>query len=203
MKKMLIPIMGILFLCSCETHRKQSPVQPPQQPETPKALTEKSSSGEFLSKRIPDGLVDALYAELVSNSPELRDVDDKLKAIKEMSGDSLSAFQLFTRKNEDYYRRAFAKAGDIQDSVLKKQMLAIIARSDTNYKQFIEPMQNLESRIDNKNASLQDYHIVLKLKKTLPVIQQYQQKSLPPKSALNNVLAEQDKLLNKMNTMSN
>lgn len=69
-------------------------------------------------------------------------------------------------------------------------METLIAESDTAYKTMTARHRRLMGQIKEKKLSVDDLHTVLKLTRTLPVIEQYQKGHLPGTEALQHILEE-------------
>lgn len=92
--KIFIAILVLTFV-SCSNNRTQDT---PKQ-ETPKALEDKSSSYEIVSKRGYDDLVESLYYELVSKDIELKKLEDKIEELNKSKSDTTELFDKFNGKN--------------------------------------------------------------------------------------------------------
>jgi len=192
----------ILLFISIYSCSPQQPKPAPQQ-ETPKALTEDSKSDySFTSKRGSADLVDEIYQEEVGKSALLQNLEKKIANIPDDKADSLQSFEGFDSKNTSYYHSATEKANSISDSLLKKKMLELIATSETGYESQISEISTVLKNLDEKSFRLKDYHTILKLKLTLPIIQKYQKANRPPVKPLQQVSKEYDRIIKTTDSIS-
>lgn len=165
-----------MILASCQdSHvpdKKQS--DPP-----PKALQDKSSLDEIVSKRGNDDLVERLYNELVDKTPELRDIENRITIVSENKKDSTELFDKYDEKNQTYYRSADKGIGRLGDSILKLKMRTLITNSLTKYNSSLFRHIAILKSIEKKKTTLEDLHEVLKITWTLPIIEKYQKNNLP------------------------
>lgn len=191
-------LLLFVFCCtfiSCGHTNEQSATVPPDSPkaETPKALQEKSSLGDVSlgsSSSRGDDLVESLYRELAKKDPALVELEAHLERLPDKRLDSTKLFNTFNEKNQEYYGSARRYTDNIKDSVLRKKMEALIAASDTAYESRTARHRRLLAGIDGKQLSMDDLHAVLKLTRTLPVMEQYQKGHLPGVGSLQHILEE-------------
>jgi bacterioferritin (cytochrome b1) len=186
----LIPIVLIIFSCS----------EPASNSAAPDALQPKSV--DFLYKRVGDDLVEVLYAELAKNTPALRDLEEKINAIGESRSDSLKSFLDYDSKNESYYKSAAYLTEKVKDSVLKEKISLLINRSEVAYKGSTSAQKGLINQIDSKKMTINDLHILLKISKTLPIIEKYQLQSKPSNRPIKGYIIEMDKVIKLVDTPS-
>ena len=192
MRTSLTTILLFLSIYSCNPQK----TEPSPQQETPKALTEDKKSDFSLSSRSrSEDLVDEIYKEEVNKSALLKNLEKNISDISDNKRDSIQSFEDFDSKNTSYYRSAIEKANMISDSLLKKKMLEIIAFNKSAYESQIAEVKTMLKVLDQKSVSLNDYHTILKLKLTLPIIKKYQKTNQPPVKPLQQVNKEYDRLI--------
>lgn len=179
----------VLTLFSCSSK------QPSENNDVPKALKNESLSINVLSKRHYDDLLEKLYEELAKNTPELNELELKIKALKESEVDSTEKFIDYDGKNQRYYGSAKGKVTEIRDSVLRERIRLMIENSASKYDKSIVKQTALLKQIGVKKMSLNDLHITLKIMKTLPLIEQYQATSKPSNHSLNGYFKEINKTI--------
>lgn len=178
---------GLLLMVSCQ--EKTSPDNNAQG--TPEALQEEgSSSYSIASKRGYGDLVQSLYAELAEKTPELKALEEKIQALSGSKDDSLSAFAGFDAKNRTYFTSANSHAGQIKDSVLREKTTALITAALSKYTALSSRHDSVVNYINQQETSLSDLHQVLKIVRTLPLIEQYQKSNLPPTKSLEGFAGE-------------
>jgi hypothetical protein len=187
-------ITGILvvIVCSCKEKKKNPPA----------ILEGKKIDVSSLYKKRSNDLVEALYEEIVNQSAELQELENQLAELKKQWPDSSEAFKRFNEKNAGYYTAAEQDLATITDSALKKKMRAIIAESRKNYTDSIAPWTKLDSLASKRAATLNDLHTLLKLVKTLPLIEDFQKNNNPSAEPGSTVISHYDELIQKLDSLS-
>lgn len=188
-------ILAILFFC---THRGHDI---PQQPETPKALQDKSG-GSFFSKRGGEDLVESLYYELADKTPELKALESSIEKLGNDKVDSSELFNKYNSKNNSYYNSTDRHIALIQDSVLREKIKQLISNCLLKYNNKISLHSSLQDAISKKETTLSDLHSALKLIKTLPLIEKYQTDNLPAAKPLQNINKEFDRLIIRIDSLT-
>jgi hypothetical protein len=193
--KSSICTLVLLVLISCNSERNN----PKKAPETPKALEEKTASYEIISKRGSEDLLEDLYQELANKTPDLKALDKEIDDLNKCKYDSSHLFNAFNNKNETYYNIANGRLSEgIKDSLLRSKMRLLITSSLKKYTTSIAKHTALLNAIDSSSTTLNDLHTVLKITKTLPIIEQYQQQNLPNSKSLEGYLQQQQKVIKKV-----
>ncbi len=149
----------------------------------------------MLSKRGSYDLVEELYKEAVSNTPELKQLEDRANDWNSRYTDSLQPFRQYDAKNQDYYEAAGNHTNRIQDSVLKTRIAALVASHAAAYNENTALYNRLLASISSGQVSLADQFIVLHIVKTLPMIAAYQQGKRPSAKPMEAVLADLEKVI--------
>jgi hypothetical protein len=201
MKRIIYVTTFILFsFVSC----KRPGNEPAASPGTPAALQEKSSSSEIgLSKsRNDDDLVESLYAELLEKNPKLKELEKTIDDLNDQKSDSGKIFGKYDSKNISYYNAAQQHMGTISDSILRLRIKAIIDNSLNKYNNNVARHKNLISMINSKDITLENLHIVLKIVKTLPVMEKYQIENLPSTKPMERVVHNFDKAIQQTDSLT-
>jgi len=200
MKKIFISILvvtialgSILYSCSKNTNSKEE--------ETPKVLQQGYTSSKFRSNDY-DHLVESLYSELVNKTPELKKLEDDLDIYDERMRDSLKVFADYNLKSNAYYGDALYEIKSMNDSVLKKKIYEIVENSKKNYDKKNAKIEALLGVLNKNDISIRDYHKVLKIMLTLPIIEKYQDENLPGSKPIDNLSKEQSVLIKKINELT-
>jgi len=180
-----------LTLYSCDNSR----IQDKHQNETPKALEDKSSSFEFISKRSYDDILESLYKELADKTPELKRLEKEIDILADSKADSAELFTIYDGKNQSYYRSANSHIEQIKDTVLKERMKLLIENSLTKYNSSVSNHNDILKFIDSKYVSLNDLYLILKITRTLPLIDKYQKDNLPSTKPLEGYSKQLDKTI--------
>ncbi len=191
--KIFLPAILVLALVSCDNNRTQ---------QAPKVLTIQSPSfDDYVSKGSYDDLVENLYKELVSQNIDLEKLEDKIDELQKSKGDTLNLFNQFTEKNQAYYNSVDGHISGIQDSLLRKKMKALIANNLAAYNSSIARHHELLQLIQAKNLTINDLHKILKIVKTLPLMEQYQRDNLPDIKSIEGYIKQQDDVINYADTL--
>jgi hypothetical protein len=197
----LIPAFIFLAIVSCNNPQTHSPTQ--EQPhETPKALGDQSISSDLVSKRGSGDLLESLYEEQEEKSPELKDLEARLKYLSKTEPDSIESFEKYNGKNKSYYASAESRVTQIDDSVLRDKIKKLIASSLMKYNSAISVHENILKSINKKNLTLADLHIILKIMRTLPIIEQYQHTNLPPSKSMQDFSSQLDQAINNLDSLT-
>lgn len=188
-----IAVFSLILLASCgekETNNENS------NNEIPEALQENESVNLKRYSSRNDNLTEQLYQELVNNSSELKSLETELAAFN--PDDTLNKFYKYDRKSSDYYLSSKNQANLIQDSITKNKILNLIKKSNDKYLGKTAELNALLKNIRENQNSINDYHNVLKIVLTIPVIEKYQNKNLPEKSVFEKVIENENQLTEKI-----
>ena len=189
MKNSILLTLVICFISCYQSAKVEAP-----KPEVPKALQENTSSIGF-TKRGAGNLVSEIYAEQVEGVPSLKELENSIDNLNEITPDSLNIFNRYNQKNRAYYADATDMLHEIKDSVLRIKIQEIVTKSLNNYNSKIAGHAALIASVDLKKMALNDLHNALKLVKSLPVIEQFQQQNLPSKNGILKVIADYNKTI--------
>lgn len=184
----LLAALLFITMLSCNSPRAEHNPKP----ETPKALEEKNSSLEIVTKRGADDLVAGLYNELAEKTPELKQLEERIANLHESKSDSTASFDHFNEKNLGYYETADIYINQIQDSVLKSNIKNLVAGSLAKYNASVSQHNNILKTIETKELTLNDLHLILKLTRTLPLMEQYQKDNKPSTKSMEGFYKELD-----------
>jgi hypothetical protein len=76
-----------------------------------------------------------------------------------------------------------------------------LEKSQGTYKNQTAEWNNLLSQLSSKNTRLKDYHHLLKIHLTLPLIEDYQKKRLPPTQEIKQLLLQQAALQQQIDSL--
>ena len=177
MKPFLLVIAAFaIVLSSCNNQ----PADSKQEEAVPKALQNDGEiSGIISSKRLGYGsLIEELYDDAVSKNSELEKLEKELSAFNDIKGDSLKDVEKYKARSLDFYSSGKNLSETIADSTLKKKLAAIIDASDKRYQTKTGNLNNLVKLMEQNEVSITDYHTMLKLMVTIPIIERYQDQQL-------------------------
>lgn len=167
---------------------------------TPPALL-KNDGSALLSYSSRHDLVEALYQDLLSGSPELNKLEKVLTKSENEEIEAQKIFHNFTSRSENYYLSANKKARDLKDPILKQQFQLILSKSENKFRNKVSGLNILLKALSNNRAYINDKLTALKLTLTLPLIEQYQNKNMPDDSDLKSLIKDQNLLLKKVNNL--
>jgi hypothetical protein len=192
---MKFPII-ITIICIIAWSCRQKPVK-----REPTVLPGKKVDVSSIYKKRSGDLVEALYDELVSGSAELTQLELAIKDLKKQTPDSLKGYKTFNQHNNVFYDLAGKKVNTMTDSVLRKKMLLLINHSRKQYTDSIARLKELDSLINRRTNTLNDLHTILKLVKTLPLIEDFQKTNRPPSLPAEGALQNLDTLINRIDSL--
>ncbi|WP_241676839.1 hypothetical protein [Chryseobacterium sediminis] len=100
--------------------------------------------------------------------------------------------------SEDYYLIAKNEAKSINDSVLRKEMMNLITESSDKYYLKVQKIKELKSKINRNKQSIYSVYAALKIRKTLPEIEKYQNAHPLKTDSLNQFINKQKQLLEEL-----
>ncbi len=194
----VLSTFSFLALLSCTSPK---PKELPQV-EIPRPLKQDASYDLLVSKRSYDNMVERLYKDEVEKTPELSALEARIEALSKNKHDSTNAYRDYETNNQLYYSSGNMEISKIQDSVLKNRMKELIAASLKKYTTRIAPQKQLLLSIDQKTTSLNDLHTVLKLTRTLAIMEKYQDSNFPNAKPLENYSKELDATIKETDRLS-
>ena len=200
--KIFISIILSLTLASCDNARTQD--KPKQS--MPKALEDNSTdeglSYKLSSERGNQDLVESLYKELVSKNISLKKLEDQINELNENERDTTQLFHKFNEKNQSYFSSANGHIANIKDSLLKNKMRNLLADNLIKYNTSTAKYNEFLKIIQNKKLTINDLHILIKIIKTLPLIEKYQKDNLPNTKPFQDFINKQNETIKYADTLS-
>ncbi len=146
----------------------------------PKPLQNDEKITDIVSmKRIAYGnLIQELYDDAVSKNPELEKLEKEISAFDATKGDSLRNVEKYKSRSVDFYNSGENLTETIADSTLKKKISALLDASNKQYQSKTNKLSALSKVIEQNEIQIKDYHTMLKLVVTLPIIEKYQNQKL-------------------------
>lgn len=188
---LVLAATNLLFF-SCKHEHRENNV--PKQHEVPKPLQDNSSDFSLVSKRMPNNLLESVYADLVKKDAQLQKLESQMEHFNEGHADSLQQFTKYDAKSYDYYASANETLGGIKDSVLKKRLRVLLQNSHKNYNFQTEKFRSLISKIDTNQSTISDYYLTLKIAATLPVLEDFQASNMPNGKSVKAIAGESEML---------
>jgi chromosome segregation ATPase len=188
-------IIFVCFITACSSNANL------ENKETPKALQDHNS--EIKSYRGSNNdLVEELYQGLVDKSADLKKLEEQIKSIRPAINDANEQFSNYDSKSNSYYNSANTHSNQISDSLLKKKIQGIISSSNKQYLAKRVEVASLQEVISKNNSSISDYHTVLKIVLTLPIIETYQHDNAISPQEFKVLVNKQLELINSIKKMT-
>src|SRR5215216_476409 len=186
----------VLFFSACNSAPSKDASTPKTEVPEP---SEDETSGLDVKRMSRGSLMDEIYDNLAKRDPQLQKLEEQLIHFNGGLPDSLKAFNNYDSKSVGYYISANQSLATITDTVLRAQLSALIAESKLKYVDKIRRFTSLKAHIDSNQIKVGDYHAVLKIVATLPIIEKYQDKNMPDITSTANLANEAQHL--KVKTM--
>jgi hypothetical protein len=193
--KMKITISKILtvfvfsVIISCNKKEENNTVK---KDEIPEALKEDNSSLKRYSRKNGD-LINELYSDLVEKSEELQNLENEIEKFN--PNETIYEFNNYNIKSRDYYSSSKSLANRINDSILKNRILALLKKSNNQYLSKENEFDTIISKVIDREKSIEDYHNVLKVVLTLPILEKYQNENMPNKQKLEKIIQKEDSII--------
>jgi len=188
----------IIFIVSCKDEEQY---KPQKSKGIPNALQEKSVDVSELRKREKADLIEVLYNELVEKDAALKQLEKEINAIQESKADSLKLSTLYEQNNSAYYSTYENHLKDIQDSLLRLRMKKILDSSLIKYRKKFKEQQNISDSTNELYNALSDLHWILKLSKTLAVMENYQDENMPDTTTLKRTIERLNGIIQKTDSL--
>lgn len=198
MKKCLLFLL--LPLCFACNNRKQVPVANETQ-EIPEALQEdKKSDSRLFSKSYRQDLVEELFEEKTSGSPELKQLVKDVDASHSRLMDSLKAYETFTEKNNRFYQDANNHVDRINDSILKEKAARHLRNSQSAFHASLQPVAEKAAFLRKQDSLLGDQFGLLKILTALDMMKMYQQQMNPTEAPVQHAIEQIRDLIRKVDS---
>lgn len=195
MKKYLF--IGIaIILMSCGNHRNENKTG--NKEGIAKALQDNKSVVSSLKQYRGSNIIDELFEEAMSNDSLLRNLNDQINKHSQTSQSLFEIFDKYNGKSQNYYSVALSSSNSIMDSLIKQNLVKLINESQEKYKSKIFVFNSLTGQINKNLTSINDLYTVLKVFKTMPMIEEYQNKNIPDKSAYLKEIKQERKTINRI-----
>ena len=196
--RIYIILLFVFFTGSCKEEEQKKPLKSKG---IPNALQEKSVDVSGLSKREKADLIEVLYNEVIQKDHALMQLENEITNLQESKADSLKAFSLYEENNKEYYAVYEKHLPDIQDPALRKRMKKILDSSLLNYRKKFTEHQKISDSTNEMYTALSDLHWLLKLSKTLAVIENYQGENMPDTMTLKRTMQHLNNIIQKTDSL--
>jgi hypothetical protein len=187
----------LILLFSCNEKKDNDP-------NIPDAFQETKDISDWSSlKRGYSNIVDQLYDDLCKKDDELKKIEEGIKAAIENDRIKTEKLRLFFSDNENYYQTALSMAEQMTDSIMKME---VIQKLNNDRDQFLNVHMSSKLYLDHlqrKSEELNNLHISLKIKQTMPEIRKYQSSFRSDSTLLNQVIKEYDSIVQSIQAKIN
>jgi len=185
-------VLILLFACKEKKDNDQT---------IPNAFQDTKDMSDWSSlKRGYLNIVDQLYDDLCEKDDELKKIEEGIKAAIENDQIKTEKLKLFFSDNENYYLTALSMAEQMTDSIMKKD---VMQKLNSDREQFLNVHGSSKLFLDHlqkKSEELNNLHIALKIKQTMPEIRKYQSSFRSDSTLLTTVIKEYDSILQSIQT---
>lgn len=185
---------------ACTPQKQENDQQSPAIPEALQDNNKNKSEGYFKSSGREEDLVEELYREKLKTSPALELIEETIRILEQSKRDSTEMFYDFINKNNSYFSSVENKRNSILDSLLKKEIEAILSRSKAEYENSISNLKNTNSFLNDKPAAVNDRQMALKILISLDMMEEFRKENLPSVKPMQAVIKEYDKLLSRQDS---
>ncbi len=204
-------IITIFTFVSCQNSEKEKEdIKTNQTPEVFQEHTVLEDVSSYSKRGEYETLTDKLYNELIEKDAELKTIEEAIKNIKispKTTYDNITKNNIFLVNNSKYYNELKPFFNDtianiksyvakIQDSTLRKKMIAIVLESEENYNAKVRNLERLNKLLERKSIELYDYRAALKIAETIKSMEDYQNNFKQDTTSLNELIKNYDDLIN-------
>lgn len=185
-------IIFILFIFSCG--HKNQPETPAKQENSGAIEIVKTSSRNSYSKDIIGEMSEAL----LNLKPEYRAIKEILNGIEDTKNDSIRGFENYKKKSVNYYASAKQYSNQINDSLIRINLLHHIEKSEVAFSKRTAPANQVVKLIHENSQLMNDLYRVLIITSTIKQMESSQQRELDTRAIIA-LLKQQQNLLVKLN----
>lgn len=192
MKKTFLILSLILMISSCkEDNSKENEI-------VEKAAGNTDSSFPIKRMSRSQDILDGIYSELLKDDPQLKNFDEKLVSLQQDSRIIQNLNDDIINNSDEYYLLANNAAKAIRDSALKKEILDFVQNSTDKFSTKKDKFEELKKQINLNYFKIFSFYQALKIKKTLPEIEKYQQAHPLKTDSLTQFINKQNQLLSEL-----
>jgi hypothetical protein len=175
-----IGIIIVAALTACAAPRTEEP-QAPQALQEPGVM---DKVDEYSGRSGSGDLVEALFEEALKEDAVLRQLYADIDARARAHEDSTEQWRHFEQKNTQYYADARHHSTRITDTLARTDLQAHVDKSNAAYDANVTPARELDSAYARARSVVADLSTLVKVQRTLAMLERYQQEHGPLKATL-------------------
>jgi hypothetical protein len=195
--------ISILLLTSCSKN-EESTTSESLETVTPTILVNSKSESrrkvDFFSsgsRSYEVDIIHKLYEEALDKNKELQTLHNRILDMSSIKSDSLAAFNLYKRNNEEYFESVNKYLAQIQDTVLREATRQTFEQLEKSYSGKVNGHLSAKEKLGQRANILNDRLILIKLFITQSMMQNYQNNELPNLKLIEGLLKDYDQLINE------
>lgn len=163
----------------------------------------KDTESSFSIKRMgkSESIIDGIYSEKIKDDPKLLELDKRFKSLQNDSQIMKDLYDDIIKSSENYYSDAERRTKNIMDSTLQKEVLNLLKNSSEKYDVKINKLNALKVQVNLNFIKLNSFYDLHKIKKTLPEIENYQERHPLETDSLENFIIKQNQLLSELKNL--
>ncbi len=148
-------------------------------------------------------LVQELYEQAVKQNEALQDLQESISKFYKKKNEALEKYNSFTSYNSRYYSDARQKMEQITDTVSKKKAIALLSKSETNYRSSLSDWQSRINAMNAKEKELVNLHSLLQIMVSETMIAKYQSGNFPDNTRFREAAADIESVISRLKTLTN
>ncbi len=191
MKGLIYSVSGLFLMISCGDNSILSTTKE-------KDVIAKVGSESFERYSKGSSLLDGIYFELVKDDKNLLALEQAMDDLNKNKLKSLADADNIMDKPNQYFAEIDAFIPNIKDSLLRKEIEAVYRTAKNNNTKRRADLDGMKSRIKEDQKQINDIYTAFKIKKTIPIIEKYQEQNPINIEDLNKIIDEQKKHLEEV-----
>jgi hypothetical protein len=145
-------------------------------------------------------IVQQLFEEAMSKDEKLNSINSRIASITEIKKDSLESYNTYIRNNNNYWLSVRSYASQLSDTLLREELKVLIDGIEKKYQQKLTPLNTTITQIEDRQRTLRDQEILMKILVTEPMMNNYQRNEYPNIKKLEAVKKSYDTLIKDVKT---
>lgn len=191
MKGLIYSVSGLFLMISCGDNSILSTTKE-------KDVIAKVGSESFERYSKGSSLLDGIYFELVKDDKNLLALEKAMDDLNKNKLKSLADADNIMDKPNQYFAEIDAFIPNIKDSLLRKEIEAVYRTAKNNNTKRRADLDGMKTRIKEDQKQINDIYTAFKIKKTIPIIEKYQEQNPINIEDLNKIIDEQKKHLEEV-----